>query len=498
MAINPSAYETQIAISQFAGINQSMGDASLSPSFAYRAENVHTERGILSRASGYEAAMPPVGAMIGTLARFYRRNHEPEEDREVFVAATLDGIYTWTAGAEAWIKRYPETGTLKKDSWASVTYETERNGETVDVLLMTNDEDGVVIIYGDDLSAQALEIRLGDGGKALKFGSVERHSERIWGTGIKDEPDSLYYSKPYNCLDWEPVEEMPEMGGGTIRQPTWNGDAFIALKRFGPYLVACKRKSMYIIRGTDPSTYTIEEIYGSDAPEAAATIGVDGTQMLYLTQGGIGIYDGNSARLLDKNALYDTMALRTALCAKKAVACTAKHVYYMALPVRSERNDLETVENNTIIEYDMLRGTFMLRTGIYVKNFLAAGGEVYFTSSREPYQVYKLGSGDGYNHMDVKAYWETGWFDLGAKNVTKSAFIIRFFAKGEQGAAMKITVATEKKEKMKTVPLMEAGKVHKVRIQNRGRRFKIRFETEGTQEWSITGGVQIQLDIDGE
>lgn len=498
MAVNPSNYETQVMITQFAGIDQRQGDSAVSLNFAYRAENVHTERGMLERAGGYEAAMPPTGAAIGTLARFYRRNFEPEEDREVFVAATLDGVYTWTAGTEAWVKRYPESGVPAKDVWSYVTYEAVRNGETVDALLMTNDEDGVVIIYGDDLTAEPLQINLGEGGKQLKFAHIERHSERIWGCGQKGEPDSLYYSKPYNCLDWEPDEVNPEMGGGMIQQPTWDGDHFIALKRFGPYLAACKRNSMYLIRGTDPSTYTIEEIYGSDAPAAAASIAVDSTQMLYLSQNGMAIYDGNSAQMLAKNALYDVMNMRTMRCEQMATACLARHVYYLALPIRKDAYDTETTYNNTIIEYDILRGTFLLRTGIAVKSMLAAGGEVYFTTAETPYQVYKLNSGTGYNHKDVNACWETGWFDLGGKNIQKSAFEIRFYAKGESGATMNVTVGTEKKTKTKSVALMESGKMHEVRIQCKGKRFRLKFETTGTQMWQIIGGVQIKMDIDEE
>lgn len=493
-----SAYESQIAISQFEGVNQSGGDASVPLHFAFKAENMHTERGILERAGGYEAFMPPVGASIGTLARFYRRNHEPEEDREVYVAATMDGVYTWTEGSEAWIKRYPEKGVPQKDTWAHVAYETVRNGETVDVLLMTNNADGIVILYGDTLEASKLSIKLGENGKELKFAVLERHSERIWGTGIEDEPDNLYYSRPYDLLNWEPDEDAPEMGGGMIQQPTWDGDHFVSLKRFGAYLMACKRKSLYIIRGTDPSTYSIEECYGNDAPAAAQTVAVDGTSMIYLSQNGIGIYDGNSAQLLAKNAIYETMSMRTTFSERTACACIARHVYYLALPIRTNIDDTHTNTNNAIIEYDMLRGTFMLRTGIAVKSFLATGGKVYFTSVDTPYQVYRMGGDNGYNHSPIKAFWETGYFDLGGKNIIKSAFTVRFFAQGEIGTVLTITITTDKKEKVKTVSLTESGKMHKVRIPNRGRRFKMRIASEGVQKWSITGGVQVQFSIDEE
>ena len=498
MAINPSNYETQMMITQFAGIDQRQGDSAVSLAYAYKAENVHTERGMLESAGGYEPAMPPLTAAIGTLARFYRRSIEQEDEREVFVAATLDGIYTWTAGTDAWIRRYPAEGTLYKDAWSYVTYETVRNAATVDVLLMTNDRDGMVIVYGDDLSAQKIEINMASGGKTLKFSHIERHNERIWGCGQPGEPDNLYYSRPYEILNWDPIEGTPELGGGMIQQPTWDGDEFIALRRFGAYLVACKKRSMWLIRGTDPSTFTIEEVYGSDAPASAASIAVDGAQMFYLSESGIGVYDGSAAQLLDKNALYETMMLRAPGCEERATACVARHVYYLALAVRNDAYEEGNIENNTIIEYDTIRGTFLLRTGIPVRSMYAAGGKVYFTTSMQPYQVFTLGSGTGYNGQSVHAYWQTGWMDLGGKNVQKSAFELRFYAKGETGATMTLTVETERKEKQKSVALYETGKMHKVRIANRGKRFRLKIETEGTQAWSIMGGMQINMDIDGE
>ena len=69
MAINPGNYETQMMITQFAGIDQRQGDSAVSLAYAYKAENVHTERGMLESAGGYEPAMPPLTAAIGTLAR---------------------------------------------------------------------------------------------------------------------------------------------------------------------------------------------------------------------------------------------------------------------------------------------------------------------------------------------------------------------------------------------------------------------------------------------
>lgn len=261
-------YEDAILLTNFRGVWQQNGDSSLATEYAYQAYNMATERGRLARAAGYEKTMPPLPDRIGTLARFYRRHIEAEENREVFVAVTLDGVYTYIAGDEAWIKRYPENGTLFRSDFDYVTYEAAVDGETVDILVMTNNQDGMICIYGSDLHAERKKIQVVPDGPEIRFGVLGRHAERIWGAGVQGEPDNLYYSHPYDPFNWSANEAQPELGGGMIQQPTWDGDEFIALKAMGGYMIAIRKNSMFIIRGTDPGTYVIDEAYGDDCPRA--------------------------------------------------------------------------------------------------------------------------------------------------------------------------------------------------------------------------------------
>lgn len=490
-------YEDAILLSNFQGIWQQNGDSSLAKSFAYNAYNMATERGRLARAAGYEKALPPLLARIGTLARFYRRHIEDEANREVFVAVTLDGIYTYIAGDDAWIKRYPETGALKKDDFDSITYEAAVDGETVDILIMTNNQDGMICIYGHDLHAERKVIRAVEGGPEISFNILGRHAERIWAAGVVGEPDNLYYSHPYDPFNWSANEEQPELGGGMIQQPTWNGDEFIALRALGGYMMAIRKSSMFAIRGTDPSTYVIDEMYGDDCPRSENSIAIDSARMFYMAEGGIGVFDGTSAQLLARDALYETMRMRPNDFLRTECACTAGHVYYMALRVRESVNDKPTV-NNTVIEYDTRRGTFMVRKGLNIDSFLAVNGKVYCTSGVNPGRVYLYGSGDTYDGAEIETLWKTGYLDENGKNVNKSAFTVRFYAEGEQGATLGVTIETEKKRKTKTVALTPKGKQHRVRIQNKGKKFALEITSNGVQPWEIRGGIQIDYEIDEE
>ena len=533
-------------LEDFKGVWQAAGDSGLSGKYAYDAYNVNTERGALASAAGYEAFLPPIAAegaqarageggpqgeeggagepqegtpaaksaagaqsyeQIGTLARLYRRD-AAEDQREVFVACTLDGIYTYTAGDAGWTRRL--AGPLYADAWDWVAYETvDGEGEsaaTCDVLILTNAKDGMIALYGSDLRVERKET-------PAKFGVLGRHAERIWGAGVEDEPDSLYYSRPYDPFNWTADEQNPELGGGQILQPTWDGDRFIALRELGAYLIALKTRSIYQVRGTDPSSFVITQEYGADAPQTESTIAVDGTRMYYLTGGEgeapeIGVYDGVSAQLLAQDALHEVLLAAGNTQGASAVVCG--HVYYLALPVADAAFGTETAEaggaetggaapyvptrNNTVIEYDTIRRTFMVRRGIHVRAFLTSGGQVYFTSSQDPYRVYRYGAGTTYGGQPIPCRWQTGWMEGATKRTRKSAFILRFFAQGGDGTVLRLTLETERRRMERAVSLCPEGRSYRVRMPLRGVRWRLRLESEGAQAWRIPGGIEVSAE----
>ena len=132
------------------GVYQAAGDTNVNADYAYIAENMRTERGLLATSYGTSRAFPALGHPIETLTRFYRRNRP--DDPEVFVAAANGSIYTYTMGTEAWVER---ASGYASDNWSYVTYETQENGETVDTLIMSNAYDGMIAIYGRGWSPAA-------------------------------------------------------------------------------------------------------------------------------------------------------------------------------------------------------------------------------------------------------------------------------------------------------------------------------------------------------
>lgn len=499
MAVSDSDFEGSFSIPTPSGVYQAQGDTNISPNLAYIAENIRTERGLLATAYGTSRAFPSLQYPIETLERFYRRNKP--NDPDVYVAAAHGSIYTFTEGSQGWVER--ENG-FDSNVWSCVTYETTRHDDvsdadvTVDILIMSNATDGMIVVYGDDLSVSEIELQIGDDYEGVKFAELGRYAERIWGVGAEGYPDSIFYSKPYSPFDWRADTSVPEMGGGLISQPTWDGDSFLAVIPFGGYLLAIKQRTIFEIRGTDPTNFQIAASYGTDGPVYSRTICTDRQIMLYLSQAGIGLYNGTTLSLLSKDALYETMHMRMPGKEKLATACVCDHVYYLALAVKNDPGDTIT-ENNVVIEFDTENSTFMIRKGIRVKDFYSLNGKIYFTEATSPFEVMLYNDSDAgdYNGEIMDSIWETPWLDLG-KPLRKRDFVLRFTADADENdLPVDFTIITPYSEKTKTVLLSQKRKDYRIKIQNKGVRVKLRIRSNTrTAGWRIYGGVQVEYTFD--
>lgn len=525
-----SRYETTVTVERFTGIDESAGAHNGSLSIAAEAQNCLTEQGLLRPATGYAPVYPPLAEPIVTLATFYRRNHEVEAERRVLVASTATALYAITEGASAWKPLMSElTGGGR---WSWVTYEQTGDGaDPEDVLILSNASDGMVIVKGATLTAEHKVINLtsldehGDPVYTpIKFGIIERHAERIWGAEVPGEPDSLYYSQPFNPFNFNQVyvtedglgtseiptggEVLPEQSGGVIQVPTWDGDRFVALKRFSNYILAYKRDSVFYVKGMSAGEFGQREAYGSDGAFAPRTVVTDGPTAYYVSNRGLGVFDGDTARLLDLDRLGSVFRNLGTATERLACAATARHVLYLSLPVYTgETFDevrggltitraVEPTRNNTMVEYDIRRRTYMVRTGIAADALLGHGGRLLFTSGDDPSQVYEL-TGTTYNGAPIPVRWATPWQDLGRKDVKKSAFelyVTGFECLGKQ----KVNIGIETEKRVKFKPVMVSGKLKRARfvVGNSGRRFRFVVEAQSTVDWSLSGGVQIKMELD--
>ena len=360
----------------------------------------------------------------------------------------------------------------------------------IDVLIMSNADDGMLIVYGDSLDVTPYRVQPSTTDVEKKFGVLTRHAERIWGAAIPDQPDMLMYSTPFEPLNWEQNNEYPEDGAGDIQQPSWDGDSFVALRTYGSYLLAIKKNRVWRVSGTNPGEYYFKEQFGGGTI-VENTVVVYNDYMFLLSYDGLMMYDGTAVQQFRQPQIQDLMKRVNWAYAGGAVAAMRGTVYSLALPI-----DSSTI-NNAILEYDTAENTFNLRVGVYASSFLAYENVLYYTDSRTGTggalvgRVMKLdGSGEA-----LPMRWISAYQDLGYKSVTKSGFEVYLLADTD----MKLTVGirTEKKLKSRTVDLT-AGKAKRIRLNVSGRSFRLELSSDSGAAWRLGGGIQINMELDSD
>lgn len=490
------SYSGTVRIPEFKGLNQYGDGIGLDPRFAVEAKNVLTTEGYLRPMSVNEKLPLATDSPIETLALLHRRWHTADSMKDVLIAASDGQLYWSLPSGSAWTKiALPEgiSGTrYLNDNWSFVAYEINPEGAEapVDVLLMSNAQDGMICIRGDDMTATVVPT-------PKKFGVIARHAERIWGTAIEDDPDMLVYSAPFDPFNWEQNDEIPEDGAGDIMQPSWDGDSFMALATFGSQLLAFKKSRVWRVMGTNPGEYVFAEQFGGGT-SYPYTIAVSGSRVLMLGDDGILQYNGETVAPYYQEYASGVFDRVNKAAISKAFACLWNNTYYCALPVDGSQ------DNNVVLMYDTVERTWLLREGVEVEAFLPTPTALYYTSASTPGHVWRW-------HEDAWAEgrqaermtWVTPWQDFGLKNVSTSGYQVYLTVECKAACALNIGIQTEKKLKKKTVVFSPPeysrfSKQKRVAFGGNGRRFRLIIESETEIPWRIVGGIQIEAETDAD
>lgn len=500
------AYDADVWIPSFAGLRQAEEIAS-DLRFASDVENAETPRGVLQPMAAPDVLDYSFGSKIETLARFHRRWYTGEGSKDWLVVASGGALYYKQSLGEGSFMQLPYPSGIsgwENNVWSFVTYEINPAGSPapVDVLLMSNADDGMIMIvppYTATTSNPNWKVEAIDT-QGKKFGVIERYAERIWGGAIPDDPDMLMYSRPYDPTDWTAagVDEEPEDGAGDIQQPSWDGDSFSGLKAFGSQLLAFKKNRVWRILGTDPGEYTFKEQYGGGAAYPN-TIAVDTERILIAERDGLSVYDGLAVNPF--NRYYIEKFWRTVNRDAMDQMCAAlfNNRYYLALPTGN------STANNCLLVYNIEDGSFLVYTDVHYESLMVTEDKLYATSSTEPgkiivvnYDSWETGEASG---KPVK--WETPWMDFGRKSMAKGGYEV-YLSPEVKGypVTFRLSIQTEKKVKSKLVtiqPTLIKAKQKRVRFGGSSRRFKLIIEalpvsTKST--WRLTGGIQMVVEID--
>ena len=508
------AYDADVFIPSFSGLNQYGAGVDGDVRAAVEENNLETPAGVLQPMAAPEILRFSFENRIETLAHLYRRWYSGADDKDVLFAATGGKIYYLTSSASNWAQLDFPIGidSYQSNVWSFAAYEINPIGSTasVDVLLMSNQKDGMIMIRGDTFAVTRVDTRadtsVGTIADGPKFGVIERYAERIWGGALEDDPDALIYSRPYDPTDWTGPggDEEPEDGAGQINQPSWDGDSFTALRQFGNQLIAFKKNRVWRILGTDPGEYTFKEQYGGGGP-FVNTIAVDTERILMAEKEGLAVYDGLSVTPQMREQVEKIWRTVNRAAMDQMCGCLFNEKYYLAFPTGN------STVNNALLIYNIQDGTILYNDAISIESFLPTEETLYATSSSLPGKVLKI-KWDSWvtgEACGAATKWVTPWMVFGRESIVKGGFDIYFTPEVQDTAVtLKFTIQTEKKYKSKqytvtplTVEQMVAGKEQKtkrIHIGGTGRRFRLIIETASgvTAPWRLIGGIQMIVETD--
>lgn len=471
-------YEHLLDIPSFLGINQAGDGVDISPRYARDCTGIDFSSGSIKPYRDSSPVTPPLPQPIGTLAILHRRYFADAAHRDLMVAAAGNKLYALELPYGEWIR---VGGDYSTDTWDTIAYEVNRSEDApTDVLLLTNAQDGMICLFGDDLHVEAVET-------PKKFGVITRHAERIWGSGIPSDPDMLVYSAPYDPLDWTANVEQPQDGAGDILQPSWDGDGFVALRTFGEYLLAFKRRSVWRVSGVGPGEYVFTQVFGGGTV-AENTVCVDRDRVLMLGRNGIQRFDGSVVAPYDIDRARVFFADMDQTSIADSCAAIYQDKYYLATPSLSS---LEAPDRLLVV--DRTHNAWGAVHDVSIRSFCPTETALYFTSGDDPYCVYEWASSD----LCIPVRWTSPWIELGAKHVQKSGFELRLTAICDDPLDMIISIQTEKKTKSKAVHF-DGNRQKRVSFGHSGTRFRLSIACDATLPWEIIGGIQIEMALDPE
>jgi len=447
-------------IDNFAGgLNQSADDSVLSKNQSRNAQNVEIASGTLKTIDGYSkyiATAAPAG--ITRLMKFYKNNTTTGAVTSYLLAATATAIYYWTGSAWAALA----TG-LTNGDWDYFNYQIS----ATDVIIMGNGSDNVKKWDGTTFADL--------GGSPPKMKSLTLHSERVWGTGVKATPNSVYYSDTIGDGHLGPENWVKsEDGAGVINVPTWDGGVCLGISNIFDDVVIFKTNTICRILGTYPAEYEVKQVYSTVGAIAEKTVVSGSDRAFFLSKDGLYYYGGVSAYNLLGDKAKDIVINKA--YAKNAVSIIYKQKLYCAFPEGT------STTNNAMFVYDLLNSTLMIWRGVSVTDFVEYEDKLLFSSGAVVYHIDE--NATSFDGTNIVSFWETPWQDLDAYRVAKTADELYFYAKGN--GMLRVDVTFDNKTKTKNVTLNANGKLHTLSCNLEGRRFKMKFSNISGSKFELT------------
>lgn len=432
-----------------------------------RAQNVLISDGTLRTAPGYEKYVPaPVTdgsgnpAPVGSLMKFCQ-----DAGDKYLLAASGGRVLYWDPSAGEG-GDWTEIGSgFSTDAFDFLNYQ---NGDT-QIVILGNGIEATQKWVGPNEGGTALEAL---GGDPPKMKRMALHFARLWGIGDSENPNTASYSNEKNPEDWDDSEEDK---AGSVEVLTWDGGVLLGISNIFDDVVLFKTHNIFRVIGTYPGQYELRQVFATKSAIAERSIISEGPLAYHLCRDGIYVYDGTWAQPLggDRIKAYFSTLNQEVL----AGACAGAHngKLYMAVP------EGDSTVNNAVIEYDILNGSFMIRRGLTVTQFLEYDGRLLFCGPNG--YVYAFDEGVDQDGGVIEAVYETPWEDLGRRDLKKTLDELYMVAEGK--GRLLLTLITDCMRRRYVVTLPRRAEVVRLPVFAEGRRFKLRFENAAGASFTI-------------
>lgn len=461
-------------IDEFMGLDQSMGENGMAASYSPDACNMDTADGELTVAKGYTRYI--TSAVPGTEAiRRMFLFHSGSGDQVIVV--TGSSVYAYREGV--WVLIYTFTGGL---TGGRVDF-TEARIDATDYLLIASGEQQIVKYNGTKSELFGSSDGLSD--KPVSY--LAAYRSRLFAAGDSSCPNRLYWSKlpggSRTIESWGEESGSVNVSGGHTEIGASAGDPIVGLAALSNQLLIFKKRSLYRLIGDKPSNFTVERI-DSDVETAAYTSLVMSGDMLYfMTKGGLCRFNGVSAALMPDARRIKKLLSGADVSLSKGAAARSR-LYY----------SFDDAKGGGIIEYDLVRHTYMLRRGFDVGDIASWDGRLYIVNSGR--YVCLFDDGKSYDGKNIEAWWRTPETDLFDKSGVKAMRSLCFRGHA-QGAATamnaEVSVGSARTATRVLLPT-EESEVVEVPLKNEGRTFSLRIANEAGGRFTLRGGIELSFE----
>lgn len=422
----------------------------------------------------------------------------------------LDTVPTWAANTTVYIKLMNTGKSVKSDTpygVVTVTLSAAIDAKWVDrcknIGLRVNeitravkeiDETRLIVTFKEPITA---EVKVGDSCQIrgqvsnIPVNYLEMYYSRLFAAGDNDNPSRLYWSQPpadtRTIEDWSMDDVSSATGGGFVDVGETFSDPIIGLCAISNQLLIFKRTSIYRMLGSSPANYRVMLVTKEIENTANSSIITDGDVPYWLTNNGMYLHDGQTARLIP-----NSRQIQKTLDAADVTGChAAKNRDRLYFTIKRSGNDM-------IVVYDIIDRAYMLRNGFSVVDICADNGNLYMLCPdgyiyQWDEKCRRYGMEQDYTGGTlIDAYWNTPFTDFGAKSISKK--LTSMFYRGE-GGVMRIDSKVGKFVTHKAYQMpADTGDIVKIKLENEGRAFGFKLYNEYGSWFRILGGIEVRYE----